>query len=155
MSDAIGEATFDTKHRDNIVCPYCGYEDEDSWAVDFGPGIDGETELQCASCGQAMKAKRYSTVAYTTEKLPKEEGGHADHPDERDAEIRGASLTVVLRNPWPMHAYNDPPTHRSVSIELTPEQCAQIKLKFVGTVCGQKVFESVSQVFLGSEVCYE
>lgn len=57
---------YDTEHRDHIVCPYCGYEDLDSWEVDFGLGLDGETEHQCTDCGQTMKAERSCTVTYST-----------------------------------------------------------------------------------------
>jgi len=70
FSGAHGSATYDTEHRDNIVCPHCGYEDRDSWEVDFGPGLEGETEHECADCGLTMKAERCCTVTYTTAKSP-------------------------------------------------------------------------------------
>lgn len=63
-----GSATYDTEHRDNIVCPHCGYQDRDSREVDCGPGLEGETEHECADCGQTMKAERCCTVTYTTTK---------------------------------------------------------------------------------------
>ena len=69
-----GSAMFDTEHRDNIVCPDCGYEDRDSWEVHFGPGLDGETEHECADCGQKMKVERCCTITYTTRKSPNEKG---------------------------------------------------------------------------------
>lgn len=78
LAGAHGSATFDTEHRDNIVCPYCGYEDRDSWEVDFGPGLEGETEHQCADCGQTMKAERCCTVTYTTAKSPNNKSSQAD-----------------------------------------------------------------------------
>lgn len=72
VAGAHGLATYDTAHRDNIVCPHCGYEERDSWEVDFGPGLEGETEHQCARCCEAMKAERHCTVTYTTAKSPNE-----------------------------------------------------------------------------------
>lgn len=60
---------LDTEHTDSIVCPHCGYEDLDSSEVDFGPGLEGETEHECADCGQRMTVERHCAVSYTTAKV--------------------------------------------------------------------------------------
>jgi hypothetical protein len=57
-------------------------------------------------------------------------------------------LTVVLRNAGPMIFCGDPPSHRSVQIELTPEQCEAIKPRHVGTDCGREVYEAISMSFI-------
>lgn len=62
---------FDTEYTDCIKCPHCGYEDFDAWEVEFGPGLEGEIEHECISCGEAMQATRNCTVTYSTEKLIK------------------------------------------------------------------------------------
>ena len=60
---------YETERTENIVCPYCGYEDRDSWEVDFGPGFDGDTTVVCGSCEQEFYASRMVDVCYTTKKL--------------------------------------------------------------------------------------
>ena len=45
-----------------IVCPYCGYEYEDSWEFN-------ETgEEQCDQCFKEFEYERETTVRYSTEK---------------------------------------------------------------------------------------
>lgn len=60
---------YETERTDNIICPYCGYEDRDSWEVDFGPGFDGDTTVVCGSCEQEFHASRMVDVCYTTKRL--------------------------------------------------------------------------------------
>jgi hypothetical protein len=57
-------------------------------------------------------------------------------------------LTVILRNDGPMIFCGDSPAHRSVQIELTPEQCEAIKPRRVGTDCGREVYEAISMAFI-------
>ena len=57
-------------------------------------------------------------------------------------------LTVILRNDGPMIFCGDSPSHRSVQIELTPEQCEAIKPRHVGTDCGGEVYEAISMSFI-------
>ena len=56
----------ETEHTHNVVCPYCGYEEKDSWELDFGPGLGGEEELQCSDCGEMFMAYRDVEVTYST-----------------------------------------------------------------------------------------
>ena len=60
---------YETERTENIVCPHCGYEDRDSWEVDFGPGFDGDTTVVCGSCEKEFYASRMVDVCYTTRKL--------------------------------------------------------------------------------------
>lgn len=47
----------------NAVCPYCGYEDPNSWEL----GSDGET--RCPDCGKMYLYSREVVATYTTEVL--------------------------------------------------------------------------------------
>jgi hypothetical protein len=57
-------------------------------------------------------------------------------------------LTVIIRNDGPLVFCGDSPSYRSVQIELTAEQIAQIRLKHIGVNCGRDVTESYSKCFL-------
>ena len=59
---------IDHECTDNIVCPYCGHEDGDSWEVDFGPWLEGEELCDCGACEKVFRARRDVTVYYSTEK---------------------------------------------------------------------------------------
>jgi DNA-directed RNA polymerase subunit RPC12/RpoP len=59
---------FETKRTENIVCPYCGYINRDSWEVDFGPGLDGSTETSCNECGRDFFVVRNVIVSYSSKK---------------------------------------------------------------------------------------
>lgn len=63
-------AKFDTRYTDNIICPYCGYENYDSW--ECGDGEDA-FETTCDRCGEKMDVVRHISVSYSSEKL------EADH----------------------------------------------------------------------------
>lgn len=53
-------------------------------------------------------------------------------------------LTVIIRDDF----CNDAPSHRSVQIELTKEQCDLIRPRKVGTDCGKDKYESISMPFI-------
>ena len=59
---------FDTDYTDSLVCPWCGYDDPDSWEIDFGAGMEGDIIHGCVSCGKPMLATRVVNVTYTTTK---------------------------------------------------------------------------------------
>jgi DNA-directed RNA polymerase subunit RPC12/RpoP len=49
------------EYTKEIVCPYCGYEQGDSWEY------DGECdELECAECGKKFHYSRDISVSYST-----------------------------------------------------------------------------------------
>lgn len=55
------------KHHmtNNIVCPYCGYENINSWEVESGE--QGSLGLiECGNCGKEFYATRDVEVTYTT-----------------------------------------------------------------------------------------
>jgi hypothetical protein len=61
--------TFNTTRTQNIICPYCGYEDKDSWEVDFGIGLDGDAEIYCSSCDKDFFVSRVVDVKYSSKKI--------------------------------------------------------------------------------------
>ena len=57
---------MNTEDTYQITCPYCGYEDKDSWEF---RGDDGEEdEVICPSCEETMLCSRNITVTYSTRK---------------------------------------------------------------------------------------
>lgn len=55
---------FDTDYTDNIICPYCNSEDEDSWEYDCDEGV-----IACSNCNKKFNYSRSRSVAYTTSKI--------------------------------------------------------------------------------------
>lgn len=47
------------------------------------------------------------------------------------------TITVIVRNEYPLRYLNEPATYRSVRLELTPEQAAQLRLRHADEVIGQ------------------
>jgi transcription elongation factor Elf1 len=50
-----------------IVCPYCGYEDKDSWEICSGKEDLGIVE--CGRCEEEFYASRIVTIEYSTYKI--------------------------------------------------------------------------------------
>jgi DNA-directed RNA polymerase subunit RPC12/RpoP len=57
---------IDTSYTENIICPYCGYEDHDSW--EQGDGAE-DFEGECGECGKTFSASRHITIRYSTQKV--------------------------------------------------------------------------------------
>ena len=51
---------FETR---NLVCPWCGYEDRDSWELS-----DSDDSYTCPECGEVFAYERNITVTYTSRK---------------------------------------------------------------------------------------
>lgn len=51
------------------ICPHCGHVEQDAWEIDFGPGLDGEREVSCNSCGKDYFLERIVLVNYKSTKL--------------------------------------------------------------------------------------
>ena len=66
---------MDTDFTDLPVCPHCGYNEPDAWEIDFGPGLEGDTEVTCSDCGTGYFCSRNVSVSYSTKPLatPSEE----------------------------------------------------------------------------------
>ncbi len=48
---------------DNIVCPWCGYENLDSWEFDVDSG-----DTECHECEKPFRYEREISITYTTSK---------------------------------------------------------------------------------------
>lgn len=57
-------STFDTDYTALMVCPWCGYADEDSW--EFDDTEDGTTE--CGNCGEEFDYAVLHETHYSTRK---------------------------------------------------------------------------------------
>ena len=54
-------------YTDNIVCPYCGHVDSDSWEV-FDISEESKT-IDCNSCGKEFFVNQNISVSYTSKPL--------------------------------------------------------------------------------------
>jgi len=50
----------ETKYKNNITCPLCGYEDKDSWELS-----KNDSEVECGNCGAILGYSRYVEVTYS------------------------------------------------------------------------------------------
>lgn len=58
---------METTLQDRPVCPHCGYQHDDAWEWDFGPGLDGNNDdMQCYRCDEKFDCERIVDVRYTT-----------------------------------------------------------------------------------------
>ncbi len=55
------EEAEEQEFKYNIICPYCGYENQDSWECS-----DDEDEEICGNCGSTFSYERIVTVEYTS-----------------------------------------------------------------------------------------
>ena len=73
-------AQFEERFYENqIICPYCGEENEDSW--EFG---DSEDEQECYECGKYFSWERHTSVSYTSKadcELNGEQHNYNEDPD--------------------------------------------------------------------------
>lgn len=53
-------------YTNNIICPYCGYEDINSW--EQGSGVENIGLTECKNCEKPFYATRHITIEYSTEK---------------------------------------------------------------------------------------
>lgn len=58
-------------HESNIICPYCGYEDTDSWEWN-----ENYEYYDCPDCGEEFRVERYVEVTYSTFKKECKDGTH-------------------------------------------------------------------------------
>lgn len=58
-----------TYNEDNIICPYCGYEDLESWAYLSGL-CEGEVlEVDCVECGKTFNVCYDTTIWWQANKI--------------------------------------------------------------------------------------
>lgn len=63
---------IDHEYTQEIVCPYCGYTNSDSWDYHLD---ETPTDIDCVNdkCGRAFKAWTDIAVSYITSKFEKED----------------------------------------------------------------------------------
>lgn len=59
---------INTNSTEKPTCPHCGHQERDAWEIDFGPGIEGDTEHTCHSCGEEYHLERWATIYYSSAK---------------------------------------------------------------------------------------
>ena len=58
------DENIEHEYTQNIICPWCGAEDIDSWEIDG----DYEEDVECEECGKTYIYERIVDVSYTTTK---------------------------------------------------------------------------------------
>ena len=58
---------IDHGYTDEIVCPYCGAKELDSWEV--CPGEEDIGNIECGTCEKTFFAQRIITIQYSTYKI--------------------------------------------------------------------------------------
>lgn len=56
--------SIEHEYTGNIVCPYCGSEDEESWEH-----YDESGDIECPGCDKTFEYSRNTTVEYCTSKI--------------------------------------------------------------------------------------
>jgi DNA-directed RNA polymerase subunit RPC12/RpoP len=69
----MAEPIPDTYMIDQIICPYCGARNrkDTEWEINFGPGLEGDTELDCSKCDKEFMVSSHVDVSYSTFKAVK------------------------------------------------------------------------------------
>ena len=57
--------------EDNIVCPYCGWENKDSWEFD-----EDDAVVTCGECEKEFNVSKDISVTYSTSRIKCENGEH-------------------------------------------------------------------------------
>lgn len=70
--ERLVKTELDCWNEPYAVCPWCGYEDPDSWEYQ-----EGVTDTECPRCGKPITVTAELEITYTTEPT----GGW---PDDRD-----------------------------------------------------------------------
>lgn len=63
-----GEDPEEQYGTDNITCPYCGYENADSWEAD-----ESDNHYECPNCGSYFFYEREVSVSYYSSPIEKNE----------------------------------------------------------------------------------
>ena len=61
MRVKISQKELDCSFEPEIVCPFCGYRDRDSWESDVD---EGGCEVECGNCGRSFYASAYVETSY-------------------------------------------------------------------------------------------
>lgn len=62
------EAEFNCEYTDEIICPYCGHEFSDSFAL-FCDNVGEEAENSCGECNKIFITTTNTIYLFSTRKL--------------------------------------------------------------------------------------
>lgn len=65
-------------HEQYIICPYCDYEDPDSWELES----EFDDEYECAHCGKIFEVSQNIEITYTSKKR------FEDYPEKEELCLR-------------------------------------------------------------------
>jgi len=65
FDDAPAKVEIDHKYTSGLVCPYCGYEQSDSWE-----SADSSNDDECGECGKHFSYDSQTERYFTTRKVP-------------------------------------------------------------------------------------
>ena len=68
---------IDHEYTDNLICPYCGNEDRDSWEQPEGEELG---LIECGECYKKFYGTRHIEVTYSTEKAVYGTCKHCNEP---------------------------------------------------------------------------
>lgn len=89
----------------NITCPYCDWEDRDSWEFDEDDGI-----VTCGNCEKEFNVSRMVEVFYSSSKISCADGSHSyelDHYFESTKKhIKGTEWKELPESEWKYYKIN-------------------------------------------------
>ena len=65
----MSDSDYQYQYNDDPLCPYCGHKERDAWEINFGAGMEGETEITCGKCDEEYLVSRHVSVSYSTCKI--------------------------------------------------------------------------------------
>jgi hypothetical protein len=63
------EKEMETCHTPDIICPYCGFVDEDSWEVGDTSQFEEDSKTECRECDRMFNFSRNCEITYTTTEI--------------------------------------------------------------------------------------
>lgn len=64
---------MNTENTRNIICPYCGYEDLDSWEMTSETEEEETIKIECTNCEKKFDLIYHIVLTYSSFKLKNKE----------------------------------------------------------------------------------
>lgn len=107
-------------HEQNIKCPYCDWEDRDSWEFEEESRVS-----TCGKCGEDFNVSREIEVTYSTTRI--------------DCEVKGASHNYEFTRVWARNR-----KYEKGKWSALPENEWTYYRVSICSVCGDEKFELIS-----------
>ena len=91
--------------ENNIMCPYCDWEDNDSWEFDDDEGI-----VTCGNCEKEFNVSRDISVSYSTSKIECKDDKHDykfNHYFKSDRQYKNREWTNLPSSEHKYYKIND------------------------------------------------